>query len=206
MSVSINDLKFPYIADIPEPLKDIAEAPSIQRLRQIGMNCGCEYTSFPVFQRPGSYHRFDHSLGVALIVWRFTHDLRQAAAGLLHDIATPVFAHVIGHVDPGQVAALAAHTRLRVERAVEDGEAHVGQADLVDVGVHEADVEGSGLVGLGTPLVVEVARGLLDDVEEGFYEVEAVPALEPHARPLPPRASGISKRALRAVPVAMVPA
>ena len=95
MSVSINDLKFPYIADIPEPLKDIAEAPSIQRLRQIGMNCGCEYTSFPVFQRPGSYHRFDHSLGVALIVWRFTHDLRQAAAGLLHDIATPVFAHVV---------------------------------------------------------------------------------------------------------------
>jgi HD superfamily phosphohydrolase len=30
-----------------------------------------------------------------MIVWNFTHDIRQAIAGLLHDIATPVFAHTI---------------------------------------------------------------------------------------------------------------
>lgn len=90
-----NELKYRYHPEIPDALAELASAPSIQRLRHIGMNCGCEYTSFPVFQRPGSYHRYEHSLGVALIVWHFTHDLKQAVSGLLHDIATPVFAHVI---------------------------------------------------------------------------------------------------------------
>ena len=41
------------------------------------------------------YSRYQHSIGVALIVYHFTHDLRQTVAGLLHDIATPVFAHTI---------------------------------------------------------------------------------------------------------------
>lgn len=34
-------------------------------------------------------------MGVVLIVWRFTGDVRQALAGLFHDIAAPCFAHVI---------------------------------------------------------------------------------------------------------------
>lgn len=92
------DLSFPYSADCPETIGRLAAAPAMQRLRQVGMNCGCEYTAFPIFQRPGRYSRYRHSLGVALIVWRMTGDLRQAAAGLLHDIATPVFAHVIDFV------------------------------------------------------------------------------------------------------------
>jgi len=59
------------------------------------MNCGCEYTSFPLFSHIGGYSRYEHSVGVALIVWHFTQDAVQAAAALFHDIATPVFAHVI---------------------------------------------------------------------------------------------------------------
>ena len=59
------------------------------------MNCGCEYTRFPLFRRLERYTRYQHSVGVARIVWHFTHDVKQAAAALLHDIATPVFAHVI---------------------------------------------------------------------------------------------------------------
>jgi HD superfamily phosphohydrolase len=59
------------------------------------MNCGCEYTSFSLFTGIDAYSRFDHSMGVALIVWNFTKDFSQAMSGLLHDIATPVFAHVI---------------------------------------------------------------------------------------------------------------
>ena len=39
--------------------------------------------------------RYNHSIGVALIVYHFTHDKHQTIAALLHDIATPVFAHVI---------------------------------------------------------------------------------------------------------------
>ena len=59
------------------------------------MNCGCEYTSFPRFAGLKPCSRYAHSLGAALIVWHFTGDRAQSAAALFHDIATPVFAHVI---------------------------------------------------------------------------------------------------------------
>ena len=84
-----------YHPEIPEFLRRLAETPPMARLRQVGMNCGCEYTSFPRFAGWVPYSRFDHSVGVGLIVWHFTGDLRQSAAGLLHDAATPAFAHVV---------------------------------------------------------------------------------------------------------------
>ena len=36
-----------------------------------------------------------HSVGVALIIWNFTHDKKQTIAGLLHDISSPAFKHCI---------------------------------------------------------------------------------------------------------------
>lgn len=84
-----------YFSPIPAFLRRLAETPPMERLKGIGMNCGCEYTAFPRFQGLQVYSRFDHSLGVALLVWRFTGSEAQAAAGLLHDVATPVFAHVV---------------------------------------------------------------------------------------------------------------
>ncbi len=84
-----------YHPEVPDPLRRLADTPPMARLRQVGMNCGCEYTAFPRFAGWAPYSRFDHSLGVALIVWHFTGDIRQSAAGLLHDVATPVFAHVV---------------------------------------------------------------------------------------------------------------
>ena len=80
---------------LPEVLAPFCETAPMLRLRQIGMHCGCEYTSFPRFRRLRPYSRFDHSMGVGLIVWHFTGDPAQAVAGALHDIATPVFAHVV---------------------------------------------------------------------------------------------------------------
>ncbi len=71
------------------------QVPSIQRLKDIGMNCGVEYTTFDFFLNIIPYSRYQHSIGVALIAYHFTYDLKQAVAGLLHDIATPVFAHTI---------------------------------------------------------------------------------------------------------------
>ncbi|MBQ6431413.1 MAG: hypothetical protein IJJ99_06030 [Oscillospiraceae bacterium] len=59
------------------------------------MNCGCEYTAFPQFDRCTKYSRYDHSLGVGLIVWHFTQSPVQALAGLFHDVATPAFSHVV---------------------------------------------------------------------------------------------------------------
>ena len=38
-----------YHPEIPEFLRRLAETPPMARLRQVGMNCGCEYTSFPSF-------------------------------------------------------------------------------------------------------------------------------------------------------------
>ena len=84
-----------YHQDIPAFLAAFAQAPAVARLRHIGMNCGCEYTSFPRFRGLPPYSRFDHSLGVALIVWHFSRNRQQTVAGLLHDIATPVFSHSV---------------------------------------------------------------------------------------------------------------
>lgn len=84
-----------YHESLPPLLAELARTPPMERLKAVGMNCGCEYTSFPRFQRGHLYNRFLHSLGVGLIVWHFTGDPAQAAAGLLHDVATPPFAHVV---------------------------------------------------------------------------------------------------------------
>ena len=84
-----------YHPEIPEFIHAFAETSAVRRLMGVGMNCGCEYTSFSRFEGLDAYSRYDHSLGVALIIWHFTHDIAQSVAGLFHDVATPVFAHVV---------------------------------------------------------------------------------------------------------------
>ena len=84
-----------YHAEIPEFLRKFSATPPMERLKNVGMNCGCEYTKFPLFAGLRPYSRFDHSVGVALIVWHFMQSREQALAGLFHDVTTPVFAHVV---------------------------------------------------------------------------------------------------------------
>lgn len=84
-----------YHREMPSLFAELARTPELLRLGQVGMNCGCEYTGFPLFSAGRTYSRLEHSLGVGLIVWHFTGDPAQAVAGLLHDIATPTFAHVV---------------------------------------------------------------------------------------------------------------
>lgn len=79
--------------DVPEFLEKYIALQSMQRLDGIGLLCGTDWT--PLFNNRFFYSRLDHSVGVALIVWKFTHDKRQTLAGLFHDIATPAFSHVI---------------------------------------------------------------------------------------------------------------
>ena len=81
--------------ELPDFLCRAAEAPPLRRLKEVGMNCGCEYTSFPRFRDLAPYSRYAHSVGVGRITWRFTGSARQAMAALCHDIATPCFAHAI---------------------------------------------------------------------------------------------------------------
>jgi len=84
-----------YSQDIPQFVEEIINTTEFKRLKNVGMNCGCEYTSFPIFAKGKNYTRYDHSIGVALIIWHFTKDIKQSIAGLLHDISSPAFAHVI---------------------------------------------------------------------------------------------------------------
>ena len=81
--------------ELPVFLQACMETPLMARLKQVGMNCGCEYTAFPRFRNLAPYSRYTHSVGVALIVWHFTEDPVQAAAGLLHDAAAPAFSHTV---------------------------------------------------------------------------------------------------------------
>lgn len=99
----MQDLWLIYHDEIPSFLLEFMKIEEMQRLKDVGMNCGVEYTHFPLFQNCRYYSRFDHSVGVALIVWHFTRDMKQTIAGLLHDIATPVFAHTIDFLNHDHV-------------------------------------------------------------------------------------------------------
>ncbi len=79
--------------EFPAWLLKYLATPEMQRLIGISTTCGLDHTS--LYSYPFFHHTFEHSLGVALIVWNFTHDKKQTLAGLFHDIASPAFKHSI---------------------------------------------------------------------------------------------------------------
>ena len=125
-----------YCDEMPGCLRAMLDAPALLRLRDVGMNCGCEYTDFPRFRDLQPYSRYEHSVGVALLIWRFTHDPRQAVAGLLHDIATPCFAHVVDFLNGDHLAQES--TEVGTEAAIRDSAGI--QAALRALGLSTADV------------------------------------------------------------------
>lgn len=78
--------------DKPDFLNKYFSLPILKRLKGVGLLCGSDWT--PFFKNNFFYSRFDHSVGVALIVWNFTHNKAETIAGLLHDVSTPAFSHV----------------------------------------------------------------------------------------------------------------
>ncbi|MFA6830414.1 MAG: hypothetical protein WCR67_06945 [Bacilli bacterium] len=84
-----------YSPETPEYIQEFSSVPEFERLKDVGMNCGLEYTSFPMFKNIIHYSRHQHSLGVALITYHFTKKIEDTISSLYHDIATPCFAHVI---------------------------------------------------------------------------------------------------------------
>lgn len=79
--------------DFPEWLNEYISADSMKRIGNISYDCGNDYTD--LFPSHPFHSNLDHSVGVALIIYHFTHDKKQTLAGLFHDIATPVFKHCI---------------------------------------------------------------------------------------------------------------
>ncbi len=76
----------------PDFLSEYGKLPLVKRLSGVGLLCGTDWT--PLFKNSFFYSRLDHSLGVALIIWNFTHDRAQTLAGLFHDVSTRAFSHV----------------------------------------------------------------------------------------------------------------
>ena len=56
-------------SELPQQLLTMAETPAMQRLKHVGMHCGCEYTAHPIYRDAvAPYSRYTHSLGTAAIV------------------------------------------------------------------------------------------------------------------------------------------
>ena len=90
--------KYLYILskEIPDFLIEYANVKEMQRLKGISMVSACEHTKLIPYN---FFHtRYEHSIGVALIVWNFTKNKKQTIAGLYHDIATPSFSHVVDYL------------------------------------------------------------------------------------------------------------
>lgn len=83
--------------DFPAWLLKYIAAPEMQRLHGVTNTCGIDQGGLYNFSHHVS--TFAHSIGVALIVWRFSHDKKQTLAALFHDIACPAFHHTIDYLN-----------------------------------------------------------------------------------------------------------
>ncbi len=85
--------------EMPSFLEKYLTVPSLVRLKNVGYFCGMDYASKNIYNFKEKISRYDHSLTVALLIWKFTKDKKTTLAGLFHDIATPCFAHVIDYMN-----------------------------------------------------------------------------------------------------------
>lgn len=85
--------------EIPDFLQKYLEVSSLTRLKNIGYFCGMDYASKNIYDFKEKISRFDHSLTVALLTWKFTKNKKETIAGLFHDVATPCFAHAIDYMN-----------------------------------------------------------------------------------------------------------
>lgn len=83
--------------NFPSWLNDYINTKELLSQQYISITCGTIYSD--LFESSFFYSSLDHSIAVALIVWHFTHDKKQALAGLFHDIATPVFKHCVDYLN-----------------------------------------------------------------------------------------------------------
>ncbi|MGI4865219.1 MAG: HD domain-containing protein [Janthinobacterium lividum] len=79
--------------ELPATVVELLHTAPIQRLR------GIHQGGAIVLVNPAINHtRFDHSVGVLLLIWRLGGNLREQIAGLLHDVSHTAFSHLIDYV------------------------------------------------------------------------------------------------------------
>lgn len=83
--------------EFPEWLLEYIDTPEMKRISNISLSCGTDY--FGGYDIEYWYSNLEHSIGVALIIWNFTHDKKATLSGLFHDIATPAFKHCIDYMN-----------------------------------------------------------------------------------------------------------
>jgi HD superfamily phosphohydrolase len=80
--------------EITEPvILNLIESPSVQRMKGVDQHGYCE----PYFSGT-AWSRFEHSLGVFILLKKFGAPLLEQIAGLLHDVSHTVFSHVADFV------------------------------------------------------------------------------------------------------------
>lgn len=94
-NIRIKQLHNIYSVEIPECITYLSKSSTLNRLKEVGQNCGNDYLNPKLQEFSYNYSRYDHSVGVALIIWHFTKNTKMTIAGLLHDISMPTFSHVI---------------------------------------------------------------------------------------------------------------
>ena len=99
MSIMNDYLKFLGKDEIPSFLEKYLSVPSLLRLKKIGYFCGMDYASKDVYDFTEYISRYDHSLSVALLTWKFTQNKCATISALFHDISTPCFSHVIDYMN-----------------------------------------------------------------------------------------------------------
>lgn len=83
--------------EFPKWLNEYINTKELLKQQYISITCGTIYSD--LFESRILYSSLEHSIGVALIVWHFTHDKKQTLSGLFHDIATPVFKHCVDYLN-----------------------------------------------------------------------------------------------------------
>ena len=81
--------------DITEPvLLDLLNSPTLLRLKNISQ--GGYYPAAPL--QAGDINRYDHSIGVFLLLRKFGASIEEQIAGLTHDISHSAFSHTIDYI------------------------------------------------------------------------------------------------------------
>ena len=84
------------------------------------------------------------------------------------------FTHGIGHVDPGQIGALAGNTLLMVQDVIQDGKTLIGQTDLVNIGIDQAGTVISLCRTKRAPFMIDIAARFFNARKQRFQVTESV--------------------------------